>query len=1002
MTERELRLAITGPAEKAGSRVGEPLIQALLAEMRARTSGAGPADQAIGAGALPLLSHALDQAWAARTGPDLELADYERVGGIQGAVAVTAEDAYARLSRAQQQAARAVFTRMVATSSDGTDTAIRLPVTDLPTGQEPGTATDVTAVLEAFTSRRLLTMAAGTVEISHESLLTAWPLLRDTWLAENHSDRIVRTRLHAIASEWSRESRNPSFLYRGSLLQGAIATAARISADPVRNSPLSQKERAFLAASTRASYRASRRRHAVIAGLAALTLAAAALAGLAFHTAGIASGNAANATRQDHIDLSRLLAADSMTADQASPVVARRLAVAAWRVYPTDQAKAAMLTLVAEQQQGTLPATINGSVTDVAFSPDGRLLATADSNGYVRLWNPDTHQPVGSPFPADTKGIQIGVTAVAFSPDGRLLATADADGHAQLWNAATGKAVATIDADITGHYVGVRGVAFSPDGRLLATADADGHAQLWNAATGSPVATFNADLTGDYVGVTGVAFSPDGKFLATADHNGDAQIWDTASAKPLKSVFVNGPPTGIAFSPDGSTVAIAVAERGSAQLWNLTKGTLILTSRGVTAEGVAFSPDGKLLAVADYNGEAHIWDTTRGKFIATFAADTTGDSTGVNAVAFSPDSRTLATADSNSVARLWSLTGTDSVSDISAGQASRGGIVGLAFSPDGKQFATADLEGYARIWDAADGKLVATFAADTSGDSTGVYGIAFRPDGKVLATADADGIAQLWNTANGKLIATLNADPQDYVNGLAFSPDGRLLATADANGYARLWNAATGQPFGAPFPANTKGTAIGVMGVAFSPDSRFLATADANSSVILWSVTGGKRRTSFAVGPPDGAPGTTEAAFSPDGRLLGTADSNDDTARLWDIATGQPVGNPDTTGASVQGITFSPDGSLIATADSDGTAQLWDTAVGQLIVSYQTSDKGVAAAAFSPDGRLLGTAGANGTVQLWRTPLSEDPYRTLCSEFGPPTRGEWTQYAAGQPFPAVC
>ena len=111
------------------------------------------------------------------------------------------------------------------------------------------------AVLKVFAAERLLTLAAGTVEISHEVLLTAWPLLRDTWLADTHADRIVRTRLHTTAAEWARHSRDPSYLYAGTLLQAAIDTGARIDADPDRHPPLSHTETDFLHASDRAHRR---------------------------------------------------------------------------------------------------------------------------------------------------------------------------------------------------------------------------------------------------------------------------------------------------------------------------------------------------------------------------------------------------------------------------------------------------------------------------------------------------------------------------------------------------------------------------------------------------------------------------------------------------------------------------------------------------------------------------------------------------------------------------
>ena len=275
MTERQLRLAITEPARKAGSRVEDDLAAVLLTDVRTRQPGAA------GAGVLPLLSHALDQAWRSRAGDALTLADYERTGGIEGAVAGSAQHAYDHLTPAQQAAARQVFTRLTATSSDGADTADRATRAELTDGKTPAEVRDVEAVLEAFAAERLLTLAADSVEISHEVLLTAWPLLRDTWLADTHADRIVRTRLRNTAADWARHSRDPSYLYSGSLLQAAAETAARIGADPARHPPLSQTERDFLHASDRAHQGSVRRRRAVIAGLLALTLTAITAAGIA-------------------------------------------------------------------------------------------------------------------------------------------------------------------------------------------------------------------------------------------------------------------------------------------------------------------------------------------------------------------------------------------------------------------------------------------------------------------------------------------------------------------------------------------------------------------------------------------------------------------------------------------------------------------------------------------------------------------------------------------------
>ena len=163
MTDRQLRMAITEPAKQAGSRVEDDLVEALLREITTRgpvSSSAIPASGPIsGAGVLPLLSHALDQAWRHRTADALTLPDYERTGGIEGAVADSAQRAYNRLTPAQQSAARQVFTRLTATSPDGIDTAARLARADSIAGKPSGEIQDVEAVLEAFAAERLLTLA---------------------------------------------------------------------------------------------------------------------------------------------------------------------------------------------------------------------------------------------------------------------------------------------------------------------------------------------------------------------------------------------------------------------------------------------------------------------------------------------------------------------------------------------------------------------------------------------------------------------------------------------------------------------------------------------------------------------------------------------------------------------------------------------------------------------------------------------------------------------------
>ena len=1006
MAPADLRRAISEPARKAGFVLEPELVDLLIRDLTPTGAPWGAYD----AGALPLLAHALRATAQRAKRGRLTVADYLATGGIAGAVAQTAEGVMATLTPQHCELTRRLFLRLVNVDDEALLTRRRSMIADLPGAGDAAAPASTIEVLDKFIAARLLIADADSVQISHETVLTAWPRLQG-WVEDGRTGLGLHRQLSEATRVWLESGRDSSALLRGNRL----AAVREWSGDGESTSDLSGSEREFIEAAETlerqeglAVRRRGRRRQQLVAMFAVIAVLATGLVvfGVQSRVAAGRERELADAATQSA--LSRQVAAAARKLPATDPNLAAQLSLVAYQVSPTVEARSALLDATAEPPVGRLLGPRGPTMQ--ALSPDGSTLAVGNAgDGSVRLLSiRDPAAPVvlGTAVPATPGNQQF---SLAFSPDGRVLAAGSSGGTVELWAVDDPAAPVLLGSPLTGLPSGVLALTFAPDGAQLLAGGAAGAVVRWSTVDPSKPAPLAALPSLELI--QALAVSPDGRTLAVGGSSSSVQLWDLAApVGPTQSAELPDAAaasvTSIAFSPDGLFVAVG-ARDGAVNVWSIAEpGAAQRVTTGLApfpnlVNLVQFSADGTRLAAAGSDGKVQIWATSGWQPVDELQHP--GPVTGLQLL---PNGAGIATSAADGITRFWQRDGPaiDNLGDT---------VFSLGWLPDsaGIEAATGPAAGAVSSWNVADLDHPESAGPPMRAvDADGVFGggVAVAPDGRTAAATLTDGRIQLWDISAPEAPVALGAPlagPTRIVQQLSFSPDsGRLSAAADD---ASVWVWDVADPAEPTLLSSLTELGGPIYFTAFSPDGRLLATAGTDGRALLYALSDpAAPQLLSAIDAADSYAFTV--GFSPDGRSIAVGGA-DRQVRRWDVSD---PSRPTELGAALTGPTndiywldFSPDGRTLIAASTDRSVWMWDVgdpAASGVLASLEAADGQLFTAEFSPDGRRIAAGGSDRSVHQWLAD-PQDAAGLVCGTVGAPiTEAEWQVYLPGRPFAPPC